>query len=77
MVGTKDCEPRALRMSVEFAARMQLRISAGSVVDEPQPILEVTLYHMAALADEFRAGMSDVVPDSWMKALAIGSLRYV
>lgn len=55
---------------------MQSRTSVELEVDEPQPTVAVTLYHMAALAVELSAGRSEVVPDSWMKALTIGSLMY-
>lgn len=73
MVGVKDCEPRAARMAVEFTLRMQARTDDALEMAEPQPTVEDTLYHIAALADLLIGAMSEVVPDSSMKLLTMGS----
>ena len=59
-------------MAVEFTLRMHVRTDDALEVAEPQPTVEDTLYHIAALADLLRGAMSEVVPDSSMKPLTIG-----
>ena len=73
MVGVKGCEPRAAMMAVELTLRIQARTDIALEVAEPQPTAEDTLYHIAALADMLMGVTSEVVPDSSMKPLTMGS----